>query len=81
MDTAKNGVVFFSMGSNLKSSEMKSKTINAILKGLSSIIETVLWKFEEDLPNKPDNVMIRKWLPQTGILSNGIKIALKCFLF
>lgn len=30
---------------------------------------TVLWKYEhDDLPDKPKNVIIRKWLPQQDIL-------------
>jgi glucuronosyltransferase len=31
----------------------------------------VLWKFEaDDLPNKPDNVMISKWTPQSDLLAH-----------
>jgi glucuronosyltransferase len=30
---------------------------------------TVLWKWEEDhLENKPNNVFVRKWLPQNEVL-------------
>ena len=56
------------MGSILKSSEMDPNKRNAILKTFSSFKETVLWKFEEDLPGKPKNVIIKKWMPQSSIL-------------
>lgn len=33
--------------------------------------QRVIWKFEEEsIPNLPDNVLIRKWLPQTDILAH-----------
>lgn len=33
--------------------------------------QRVLWKWEDDnMEDKPDNVMIGKWLPQNDILGN-----------
>ncbi|XP_077289499.1 UDP-glycosyltransferase UGT5-like [Arctopsyche grandis] len=70
LDSAKEGVVYFSMGSNLKSSQMSPELKAIILKALGNLKQTVLWKYEEDLPGKPKNVVIRKWMPQTGILAH-----------
>ncbi|XP_077289977.1 UDP-glycosyltransferase UGT5-like [Arctopsyche grandis] len=70
LDSAKDGVVYFSMGSNLKSSQMSPELKAIILKALGNLKQTVLWKYEEDLPGKPKNVVIRKWMPQTGILAH-----------
>lgn len=69
MDQSTEGVLLFSMGGNLKSSKIPKDILNVILKCLGKIKQTVLWKWEDEhLPNKPENVIIRKWLPQQDIL-------------
>ncbi|KAL1491899.1 hypothetical protein ABEB36_012421 [Hypothenemus hampei] len=71
MDNAKEGVIYFSMGSILKPSNMPKDKKDIILKVLGSRKEKVLWKWDEDqLENKPDNVMISKWFPQHSILAH-----------
>ncbi|KAL3270163.1 hypothetical protein HHI36_009220 [Cryptolaemus montrouzieri] len=71
LDNAKNGVVYFSLGSNLQSTMMPLDKREILLKTFASLKETVIWKFEdEELPGKPDNVIIRKWLPQNDILAH-----------
>nr|CAH7769279.1 unnamed protein product [Callosobruchus chinensis] len=71
LDEAKHGVIYFSMGSNIKSKDLPVEKRNAILDGFRKRKETILWKFEEDtLPGKPKNVIIRKWFPQQDILAH-----------
>ncbi|CAH2095522.1 unnamed protein product [Euphydryas editha] len=70
MDNAKNGVIYFSMGSNLKSKMMPDELKQNLLKMFGSLKQTVLWKFEEDFPNTPKNVHILKWAPQQSILNH-----------
>ncbi|CAH1173993.1 unnamed protein product [Phaedon cochleariae] len=70
MDSAKNGVIFFSLGTNLRSDTMSPEKKNSILKVFSQLKQTVLWKFESDLPNLPKNVIIRKWIPQTAVFAH-----------
>ncbi|XP_030747029.1 UDP-glucuronosyltransferase 1-6-like isoform X1 [Sitophilus oryzae] len=71
MDSAKEGIIYFSMGSNLVPSQMPIRTKNVILKVLGSRKEKVLWKWDEDqLENKPANVKISKWFPQQDILAH-----------
>ncbi|CAG9834237.1 unnamed protein product [Diabrotica balteata] len=71
LDEAKHGVIYFSMGSNLKSAEMTQETKDALMKAFSKRKESVLWKFEDDsLPGKPKNVRIEKWLPQSDLLAH-----------
>lgn len=69
LDNAYEGVLFFSWGSMIKASSMKNETLSDILEVLGSIPRKVVWKWEdENLPNKPKNVLIKKWLPQAAIL-------------
>jgi glucuronosyltransferase len=68
MDAAKHGVILFSLGSVLKGKEMDPKMKEILLKVFSKRKETILWKFEEDLPEKSENVFIKSWMPQNSIL-------------
>lgn len=70
LDDAKDGFILFSMGSNLKSEDLKPEVREGILKAFSQIKQKVLWKFETDLPNAPENVKIMKWVPQQDVLAH-----------
>ncbi|XP_050293077.1 UDP-glycosyltransferase UGT5-like [Anthonomus grandis grandis] len=70
LDSAKEGLVYFSMGSNLKSKDLPKEKRQALLKAFGKLKQKVLWKFEEDLPDKPPNVVIRSWLPQQDVLAH-----------
>ncbi|XP_050355017.1 UDP-glucosyltransferase 2-like [Nymphalis io] len=76
MDNAKHGVIYFSMGSNLRSQHFPIEVKQELLNMFGELKQTVLWKFEEDLPNRPDNVHILKWAPQQSILAHN-----NCVLF
>jgi glucuronosyltransferase len=58
------------MGSN-KSKDMPDILKTSLLKVFGELKQTVLWKFEENLPNLPKNVHIVQWAPQPSILSKG----------
>ncbi|KAB0792678.1 hypothetical protein PPYR_14637 [Photinus pyralis] len=69
LDSAKDGFIYFSLGSNVKSKDIPAETRAIILETFSELPYTILWKFEaENLPNKSDNVIISKWLPQQDVL-------------
>ncbi|XP_045779566.1 uncharacterized protein LOC123877105 [Maniola jurtina] len=70
MDEAKQGVIYFSLGSNMKSKHFPSEIKRDLLKMFGKLKQTVLWKFEEDLPNRPNNVHIVQWAPQQSILAH-----------
>lgn len=70
LDSATNGAIFFSLGSNVKSSDLSRQRISILLNKFRSLKQKVLWKFETELPNLPDNVKIGKWLPQDDILAH-----------
>lgn len=68
------GIVYFSIGSNLKSEMLGLKRLRIILDVLGQIPDyTFLWKFEMsngDLES-PKNVFIRNWFPQNDILADN----------
>lgn len=68
MDSAKEGVVLFSLGSNLKSSELPPQQLEAILKTISKLPKKFLWKFENESIAVPKNLKISKWVPQRAVL-------------
>jgi UDP:flavonoid glycosyltransferase YjiC (YdhE family) len=70
LDEAEEGVVLFSLGSTLKSKDLTPRVIDSMLKAFSKIKQKVLWKFEADLSELPENVKIMKWLPQQDILAH-----------
>ncbi|XP_058832777.1 UDP-glycosyltransferase UGT5-like isoform X2 [Topomyia yanbarensis] len=71
MDNATDGVIYFSMGSNIKSKDLPPAKRDAFLNVFSKLKQKVLWKWEdENLPSKPDNVRIQSWWPQDDILAH-----------
>lgn len=69
LDESTEGAIFFSKGSNLKSADLPKDKLEGILKAFSKLKQRVLWKFEEtDISDKPKNVYISKWMPQSDIL-------------
>ncbi|XP_075152982.1 UDP-glycosyltransferase family 301 member D1 [Haematobia irritans] len=71
IETSSNGVIYFSLGSYVKSTYMPADRILVLLNAFGKLQQNVLWKYENDsLPNLPPNVMIRKWMPQNDILAH-----------
>lgn len=65
---AKHGVIYFSMGSNIKSKDMPEELKRGISNVFRNMKQTIIWKFEEVLPDLPKNVHILQWAPQQSIL-------------
>ncbi|XP_068625846.1 UDP-glucosyltransferase 2-like [Battus philenor] len=70
LDSSTQGVVYFSMGSVVKSAALPESTKRDLIKLLGDLPYTVLWKFEEKLEGLPKNVHIRPWMPQASILAH-----------
>lgn len=69
LDNSASGVIYFSLGTNVKSVDLAQNVKDIFLKVFSSLPYDVLWKFEsEQLLGKPKNVKIVKFLPQQDIL-------------
>ncbi|XP_043511571.1 UDP-glucosyltransferase 2-like [Frieseomelitta varia] len=70
VDGAKNGFIYFSLGTNAKSSELPVEILRVFCDVFATLPYRIVWKYEKDLPGKPDNVYTAKWLPQQSILAH-----------
>lgn len=70
LNESKNGVVYFSMGSILKSNVLTKEKRKCFIEAFSKLKEDVLWKFDIDIEDLPPNVKILKWAPQNEILAH-----------
>lgn len=71
IESAKHGVVYFSLGGNLKPSKMSKEKKRAIQEALSKLKEKVIWKWDDEtLVVDKSKFMVRKWLPQDDILAH-----------
>lgn len=70
LDEAPYGVIYFSLGTNVKSKDLSPNLVKNIINVFSELPYKVLWKYENDssLPI-PTNIKMEKWLPQQDILS------------
>nr|AHY99684.1 UDP-glycosyltransferase 40U1 [Spodoptera littoralis] len=70
IESSKDGVIYFSLGSNLKSKDLPEEIRVSLLKMFGTLKQTVLWKFEANMTDLPPNVHILEWAPQQAILSH-----------
>lgn len=71
LDEAKDGVIYFSLGTNLRSADIHPDKMRTILTVFSQMKQRVLWKFEnEDIKDLPENIMVKSWMPQNDILAH-----------
>lgn len=71
LDEAIYGAIYFSLGTNLQSSELPEDKLEILLKTFSKMKQKILWKYEnKKLKNLPKNVMIKSWMPQSDILAH-----------
>jgi glucuronosyltransferase len=68
IEQSPNGVIYFSFGSTVKMLSLPEHIIKAFLKALAELPQRILMKYEEELEDKPKNIMTKKWLPQRDIL-------------
>lgn len=61
--------MFFTFGSLIRVSTLPKHIIQTFKDVFSKLPIRVLWKYEDEMPDKPDNIYISKWMPQGDILS------------
>lgn len=64
------GFIFFSLGSHISGTNMAPRKRSMFLKAFARLKQRVLWKFDEDVPNLPPNVVVRQWAPQQDLLGH-----------
>lgn len=76
IESSHDGVVYFSLGGNLKPSDMPKEKQQAIISSLSKIKEKIIWKWDD--PNvqvDKDKFLIKNWFQQDAILADpNVKI-------
>ncbi|XP_041988989.1 UDP-glucosyltransferase 2-like [Aricia agestis] len=70
LDSSPEGAIYFSMGSNIKAKAFPERTKRELIEVFKKLPQTVLWKFEDPLPDTPKNLHVRPWLPQTSVLAH-----------
>ncbi|XP_049819201.1 UDP-glycosyltransferase UGT4-like [Aethina tumida] len=71
LDKSKKGVIYFSLGSNVRCANESKDFIDNVKTALGSLPYDVIWKWEIDImENKPDNILLQKWLPQQDLLGH-----------
>lgn len=72
LNNGTDGVVYFSLGSNVKPAHLGDKRRNAIIKVLNKITEKVVlnWDHASAQDLNPAKFFTSKWLPQTEILAH-----------
>ncbi|XP_072397688.1 UDP-glycosyltransferase UGT4-like [Diabrotica undecimpunctata] len=70
MDEAKYGVILFSFGTFINVSEINNNTKVIFLKSFGKLKQRIIWKSDEYIIEKPDNVRTEKWIPQEEILAH-----------
>lgn len=68
IEDSPHGVIYFTFGSTVKLSSLSEHIENAFKEAFRQIPQRVLWKYENEMEDKPKNVMIRNWFPQREIL-------------
>lgn len=61
--------MFFTFGSLIRTSTLPKHVLQTFKDAFAKLPIRVLWKYEEEMPDKPDNVYISNWMPQRDILS------------
>ncbi|XP_038220960.1 UDP-glycosyltransferase UGT5-like, partial [Zerene cesonia] len=70
LDSASNGVIYMSFGSTISSSMFNMEKLNIFLRVVSKLPYTILWKWDADVEDVPDNVVVGKWFPQRDLLKH-----------
>ncbi|KOB70560.1 Uncharacterized protein OBRU01_15104 [Operophtera brumata] len=70
LDGSTRGVIYVSLGTNVRPSMMDQDLLDAFLKAFEALPYDIMWKFDGDsLERTPKNFRIQKWFPQRDLLA------------
>jgi glucuronosyltransferase len=70
MNSAENGVIFFSFGTYLNTNEIPEEKWTQIIESLGSLKQKVLMRVGGKVENLPPNVLARQWFFQNEIIAH-----------
>uniref|UniRef100_A0A182N956 UDP-glucuronosyltransferase n=1 Tax=Anopheles dirus TaxID=7168 RepID=A0A182N956_9DIPT len=71
IESSDHGVIYFSLGGNVKPSKMDPRKRDTLVKVLSDMRERIIWKWDDEtLPVDKHKFLVRRWLPQDDILAH-----------
>uniref|UniRef100_A0A1B6KZJ7 UDP-glucuronosyltransferase n=2 Tax=Graphocephala atropunctata TaxID=36148 RepID=A0A1B6KZJ7_9HEMI len=70
IDEAKDGVIYFSLGSVVPDHVLGQEFFDMVTKAFQKLPQRVLWKTGWEHKSLPDNVRTAKWMPQQDILAH-----------
>lgn len=79
INESENGVVLLSFGCISKSNVVDAKLRNIFQETFRCLRQRVIWKFEENIENISENVLISDWIPQRDVLGRFL-YSLKIFV-
>lgn len=70
ISSAKDGVIYFSMGTVIRMETFSKNKLKALLESFSKLSQTVIWQIqtEEFSETVPKNVVLVDWVPQLDVL-------------
>lgn len=78
LDESSEGVIYFNLGTVIKSSRLCRDVTKIIINALHELPYKVIMKWEANISqNLSDNIKMYKWLPQEKILGKYIKYTIK----
>ena len=70
MDSHPEGVVLVSFGSALSASQLSKEQQTTFQESFGELGIPIVWKWDGDLTNMPENIYVSKWLPQNDLLAH-----------
>jgi glucuronosyltransferase len=70
MNSAENGVIFFSFGTYLNTNEVPEEKLTQIIEALGSLKQKVVMLVKGNVKNLPSNILTRQWVFQNEIIAH-----------